>query len=152
MNQPATPNRFLTVLVAAALLTSACQNRKAENQTETAQTSTSGTVAQDSTREGRQPLAQPLVSDIYTADPSAHVFNGRIYLYPSHDIEAGIPSNDNGDHFAMRDYHVLSLDSIGGKVTDHGVAWTSRTFPGRAGNCGHPTQPLPTTSTTCTFP
>ena len=67
-------------------------------------------------------IAQPLVSHIYTADLSAHVFNGKIYVYPSHDIEAGIPFNDNGDHFDMRDFHVLSMDEIGGEVTDHGVA------------------------------
>ena len=70
----------------------------------------------------RTPISQPLISSIYTADPSAHVFNGKIYIYNSHDINAGIPENDNGDHFAMRDYHVLSMDSIGGKVTDNGVA------------------------------
>ena len=67
-------------------------------------------------------LTQPLVSHIYTADPSAHVFKGRIYIYPSHDVEAGVPADDLGSHFAMRDYHVLSMDSIGGKVTDNGVA------------------------------
>ena len=63
-----------------------------------------------------------LVDDLFTADPAAHVFNGRIYIYPSHDIDAGIPENDNGDHFDMRDYHVFSMDSIDGEVTDHGVA------------------------------
>ncbi len=68
------------------------------------------------------PVSQPLISAIYTADPSAHVFNGKIYIYPSHDIEAGVPENDNGDHFDMRDYHILSMDSIGGKVTDNGIA------------------------------
>ena len=67
-------------------------------------------------------LNQPLIKGIYTADPSAHVFNGKIYIYPSHDIDAGIPENDNGDHFAMNDYHIFSLNSIGGKVTDHGIA------------------------------
>ena len=67
-------------------------------------------------------LTQPIVSHIYTADPSAHVFKGRIYVYPSHDFEAGVPQDDLGSHFAMRDYHVLSMDSVGGKVTDHGVA------------------------------
>ena len=70
----------------------------------------------------RTPISQPLISSIYTADPSAHVFNGKIYIYNSHDINAGILENDKGDHFAMRDYHVLSMDSIGGKVTDNGVA------------------------------
>ncbi|MGC9343676.1 MAG: glycoside hydrolase family 43 protein [Bacteroidales bacterium] len=63
-----------------------------------------------------------LVEHIYTADPAAHVFNGRLYIYPSHDYESGIPENDLGDHFAMRDYHVISMDDVGGKVTDHGVA------------------------------
>jgi len=78
-------------------------------------------------------LVQPLVTHVYTADPSAHVFNGRIFIYPSHDIEAGIPQDDLGSHFAMRDYHVLSMDAIPGNVTDHGVAldienvaWASR--------------------------
>ena len=74
-------------------------------------------------------LSQPLISDIFTADPSAHVFNGKIYIYPSHDIEAGKPENDNGDHFDMRDYHVLSMDSIGGKVTDNGVALSVKDIP-----------------------
>jgi hypothetical protein len=39
-------------------------------------------------------LSKPLITNMYTADPSAHVFNGRIYIYPSHDIDAGIPEKD----------------------------------------------------------
>jgi hypothetical protein len=74
-------------------------------------------------------LSEPLITSIYTADPSAHVFNNKIYIYPSHDIDAGIPENDNGDHFAMRDYHILSMDSIGGKVTDHGVGLDIKDIP-----------------------
>lgn len=74
-------------------------------------------------------LIQPLVSHIYTADPSAHVFNGRIYIYPSHDIDANTPEDDEGGHFAMQDYHVLSMDSIGGEVTDHGVALDIKSVP-----------------------
>ncbi len=72
--------------------------------------------------QGAVPVSQPLVKHIFTADPSAHVFNGKIYIYPSHDIDAGVRQNGDGDHFAMRDYHVLSMDTPGGKVTDHGVA------------------------------
>jgi hypothetical protein len=67
-------------------------------------------------------ISQPLLSHIYTADPSAHVFDGTIYIYPSHDIDAGIAFNDNGDHFAMEDYHVLSMPGPDGPVRDHGVA------------------------------
>jgi beta-xylosidase len=64
----------------------------------------------------------PLISHLYTADPSAHVFNGKIYIYPSHDRDTGIPDNDKGDQYDMNDYHVFSLSEIGEEVTDHGVA------------------------------
>ena len=65
----------------------------------------------------------------YMADPAAHVWNGRIWIYPSHDRESGIPERDNGDHFDMVDYHALSiepdaegrLDPMTGAVVDHGV-------------------------------
>jgi hypothetical protein len=81
------------------------------------------------TTQKRQFLSPPLIKSIYTADPSAHVFNGKIYIYPSHDIEAGISENDNGDHFAMRDYHILSMSKIHGPVTDHGVALDIKNIP-----------------------
>lgn len=74
-------------------------------------------------------ISQPLVKHIYTADPSAHVFNGKIYIYPSHDIENDIPFDDLGSHFAMEDYHVLSMESPGGKATDHGVALHVKDVP-----------------------
>lgn len=67
-------------------------------------------------------ISKPLVDHIYTADPSAHYFDGKIYIYPSHDIESDIPFDDLGSHFAMEDYHVLSMDDLAGKTTDHGVA------------------------------
>jgi hypothetical protein len=74
-------------------------------------------------------LSQPLISNIYTADPSAHLFDGKIYIYPSHDTATGTPENDNGDHFNMMDYHVLSMDSVGGAVTDRGVALHIKDIP-----------------------
>ena len=67
-------------------------------------------------------ISQPLVRHIYTADPSAHVFNGKIYIYPSHDIDAGEAFDDLGSHFAMEDYHVISMDSITSEAVDNGVA------------------------------
>jgi len=91
-------------------------------------TNTAGTKTTDTTKKIKY-LSEPLISEIYTADPSAHVFNGKIYIYPSHDIEAGTPENDNGDHFDMRDYHILSMDSVSGKVTDHGVALSIKDIP-----------------------
>jgi hypothetical protein len=63
----------------------------------------------------------PLVTDIYTADPSAHVFRGKLYIYPSHDIESNVPDDGLGGQFRMQDYHVFSMDRVGGGVTDHGV-------------------------------
>lgn len=74
-------------------------------------------------------ISQPLVTHIYTADPSAHVFDGKIYIYPSHDIDAGIPFNDNGDHFGMEDYHVLRMDSPNGPAEDCGVALHVKDVP-----------------------
>jgi beta-xylosidase len=56
------------------------------------------------------------------ADPSANVFNDRLYIYPSHDRDSGEAFDDDGGHFQMRDYHVLSLDDVAnGEITDHGV-------------------------------
>jgi beta-xylosidase len=82
------------------------------------------------TNNGKTPISQPLVSHIYTADPSAHVFNGKIYIYPSHDIDAkDVKEDDDGGHFAMRDYHVLSMDKVGGPVKDNGVALDIKDIP-----------------------
>jgi len=67
-------------------------------------------------------ISEPLLDHIYIADPSAHVFDGRIYIYPSHDVEGGVPFNDDGAHFAMEDYHVVSMDHPEAKAVDHGVA------------------------------
>ncbi|MDI4648998.1 glycoside hydrolase family 43 protein [Cohnella hashimotonis] len=64
----------------------------------------------------------PLVTHIYTADPSAHVFEGKLYLYPSHDLDHEMASNDNGDQYDMEDYHVLSLNEDLTQALDHGEA------------------------------
>jgi len=71
----------------------------------------------------------PLVTHLYTADPSAHVFDGKIYVYPSHDRETDIQDNDNGDQYDMNDYHVFSLSEINGPVTDHGVVLKQEDVP-----------------------
>lgn len=70
----------------------------------------------------KKAISQPLVKHIYTADPSAHVFNGKIYIYPSHDVDAGDAFDDLGSHFAMEDYHVLSMETPDAPATDHGLA------------------------------
>lgn len=86
------------------------------------------TAAAGATTDGRVFAHQPLVTGIYTADPSAHVFDGRIYVYPSHDVEGPpLPDeapflNSQGNAFKMRDYRVLSMSRVGGPVTIHPVA------------------------------
>ncbi len=74
-------------------------------------------------------ISQPLITFIYTADPSAHVFNGKIYIYPSHDIDAGEAFDDLGSHFAMEDYHVISMDSPEGVAEVHGIALQVKFVP-----------------------
>ena len=110
-------------LLSAAIIISivSCNNESKENKTEPATESKS--------EQKKEYLSQPLVSHIYTADPSAHVFNGRVYIYPSHDTATGTKEDDLGGHFDMRDYHVLSMDSVGGPVTDHGVALDIKNVP-----------------------
>lgn len=89
--------------------------------------------------EGRRYLSQPLVSAIYTADPSAHVFDGKVYVFTSHDIEGpALPDiapflNSEGNAFRMTDYVVLSMDRPGAPVTVHSnildikdVPWAAR--------------------------
>jgi len=72
---------------------------------------------------------EPLVTHIFTADPSAHVFEGKLYIYPSHDLDHDRPSNDNGDQYAMEDYHVLSMDDVNAPCADHGEALHLRDIP-----------------------
>jgi hypothetical protein len=79
--------------------------------------------------DGRGYLSQPLVTEIYTADPSAHVFDGKIYVYPSHDVETDIPNDDLGNQYAMHDYRVLRMDRVGAPVTVGPVALDVKDVP-----------------------
>lgn len=108
------------ILLAASMLTASCQSTNSDSQEDATSTGTT---------DEQEISSEPLVTHIYTADPSAHVFDGRIYIYPSHDVDAGIPEKDDGSHFDMRDYHVLSMDRVGGEVTDHGVALDIKDIP-----------------------
>ena len=71
-----------------------------------------------------------LVPNDYMADPSVHIYNGKLYIYPSHDWESGVAENDNGDHFNMKDYHVFSTSDIEKEpLTDHGVVLKVEDIP-----------------------
>ena len=68
----------------------------------------------------------------YMADPSVHVFDGKIYIYPSHDWESGIPDDDDGAEYDMKDYHVLSIegpDPMTSPVVDHGMVLSREQIP-----------------------
>ena len=62
----------------------------------------------------------PIITNQFTADPTARVFNGKIYLYPSHDIPSVITHYDGSAWFSMADYHVFSSEDLT-TWTDHGV-------------------------------
>ncbi|MCP4044651.1 MAG: family 43 glycosylhydrolase, partial [Gammaproteobacteria bacterium] len=57
-----------------------------------------------------------LVRHVFTADPSARVFNDRLYVYTSHDRT----DTDKTKHFDMVDWHVFSTDNMIDWV-DHGA-------------------------------
>ena len=60
----------------------------------------------------------PIISGQYSADPTARVFNGKVYLYPSHDIPS--PIEKLKEWFCMADYHVFSSTNLT-EWQDHGV-------------------------------
>ncbi len=113
------------IIMSCLALASACSSPKSENSENVSEADSVNTESQDTLNA----ISEPLVTHMYTADPSAHVFEGKIYIYPSHDIDAGIPEKDDGSHFDMRDYHVFSMDSIGGEVTDHGKVLDIKDIP-----------------------
>jgi len=69
----------------------------------------------------------PVIRNQFAADPTARVFNGRVYLYPSHDI---VPPADfqRKDWFCMADYHVFSSSDLI-DWTDHGVIVSQQNVP-----------------------
>jgi beta-xylosidase len=69
----------------------------------------------------------PLIRDQFTADPTARVFQGKVYVYPSHDVNCGT------NWFCMKDYHVFSSENLvnwtdhGAIITQEKVAWVDAT-------------------------
>ena len=73
-------------------------------------------------------LAQnPVIRDQYTADPTARVFHGKVYLYPSHDIMPPAAQQRQA-WFSMEDYHVFSSENLT-DWTDHGVILNQENVP-----------------------
>lgn len=114
MNRRSLP---LAICAALALLAACSSKDQAPAESQSADQQAAAPAPNE-----KQYLSQPLVSEIYTADPSAHIWDSKVYVYPSHDINGPTPEDDLGAHFEMRDYRVLSMDRIGGPVTVHPVA------------------------------
>ena len=72
---------------------------------------------------------KPLITHMFTADPSAHVFNDKLYIYPSHDIPHDGEDNDNGDEYQMEDYHVFRMDNETADPVDCGLALSQYDVP-----------------------
>ena len=123
MNSSLNTKMSIALFFVCTVLLVACKTAKTTNQQ-------TNTTSQNKDTAGKpRPISKPLVSHIYTADPSAHVFDNRIYIYPSHDIETSVPEDDLGSHFDMKDYHILSMDNINGPMKDHGVALDIKDVP-----------------------
>lgn len=70
----------------------------------------------------------PIIRDQFTADPTARVFEGKIFLYPSHDIIAPEGKGLRKDWFCMEDYHVFSSENLT-DWKDHGMIVTQTKVP-----------------------
>lgn len=70
----------------------------------------------------------PIIRDQFTADPTARVFNGKVYLFPSHDIVAPEGKGLRENWFCMEDYHVFSSENLT-EWTDHGMIVTQSKVP-----------------------
>jgi hypothetical protein len=69
----------------------------------------------------------PIVRNMYSADPTARVFGDNVYLFPSHDILA-TPGHGRVGWFCMEDYHVFSSSNLV-DWTDHGLVVTQNKIP-----------------------
>ena len=70
----------------------------------------------------------PVIDNQFTADPTARVFEGKLYMYPSHDIPSVITHRDGSAWFSMPDYHVFSSEDLT-HWTDHGVILRQEDVP-----------------------
>ncbi|SDX69570.1 Carbohydrate binding module (family 6) [Lutibacter oricola] len=75
----------------------------------------------------------PIITNIYTADPTARVYNNKLYIYPSHDVQwnpewekLGAKKENHGH--VMTDYHAFSTTDLV-NYTDHGVIVAQNDVP-----------------------
>ena len=72
----------------------------------------------------------PIITHMYTADPTARVINGKLYMYPSSDCVP--PEGVNCPTFCMPGYHAFSLENEwtwkdhGWVLKENDVPWGAR--------------------------
>lgn len=75
----------------------------------------------------------PIIRDQFSADPTARVFNGKVYVFPSHDIPTPPNKKLRENWFCMKDYHVFSSENLihwndhGMIVSQNNVPWVDST-------------------------
>ncbi len=77
---------------------------------------------------GQLQSQNPLLTGQFSADPTARVFNGKMYVYPSHDIPTPPEKPGRKDWFCMEDYHVFSSTNLT-DWTDHGKIVDQKQVP-----------------------
>lgn len=77
-------------------------------------------------------MKSTLLPDRYTADASAHVVDGKLFAWTSHDLEVDFKQQDE-TQYMMRDYTLMSFSEDMSVVEDYGnvlpietVPWASR--------------------------
>ncbi len=68
---------------------------------------------------GTMSAQNPLVTHMFTADPTARVFNGKLYVYPSTDTYPPAGREQEFPRFCMPGYHAFSLEN-GSTWKDYG--------------------------------
>lgn len=139
-------HRIIALLVVSILIIPiavACQNEGAVGSSNTETTLVSTDKPTPTRAPAKTPTPTPteapdlpgvlpheaLVTHIYTADPSAHVFEGKLFIYGSHDQDERFPSDNDGGSYRMIDYHVLSIESFDVDPVDHGLAFSVDDIP-----------------------
>lgn len=109
----------LALLFAVACAGASSPRATADNPSTSGVVDGSGTPPSGCVPSGK--ARNPIVSHIFTADPSAKVFGDRVYVYTSHDA-------DGQTDFDMIDYHAFSSDDMV-NWRDHGVIISTADVP-----------------------
>jgi hypothetical protein len=92
-----------------------------------------GLFAQGDIIDTKKIPTKPFISHQYLSNPSVRVFNNKVHIYCSLDLDAGIAPNKTGDQFAMRNHWLYTLTDMKETAQELGpildireVPWASR--------------------------